>query len=311
MTVVLTARSSDRVHMMRAATTLLAVLFAGAPAFADPGSVLQQRDDVVPLPQVQPPTGTKTVSVLILSGEEAGLALSEVYAAARRAMERHTPHDVAPLDAIGLADRETAIRECAGRPACFVEKVRGISQSDLLLTVSVDRLDDGLLLGLRLVDVKSRNEIGATGDEIPAGMSLNGAMEDKLAGVFPASVWDQIGSVEVETEPSNAVVTIGGRSCAGACNLQRLAPGRYQVSARKDGFETWSGEVTVNAEQTARLVATLQEPGGGGVLSSPWFWGIVAAAVAGAAVTSAVVVTRSSGPDVVCIAQTREICENQ
>ena len=60
----------------------------------------------------QAPPQVQTVAILILSGEESGIPLSQVYGDARKAIERHTALSVAPLDAIDLAVREAAVREC-------------------------------------------------------------------------------------------------------------------------------------------------------------------------------------------------------
>lgn len=254
---------------------------AGAALAQGVGSPLLAPQDAALDLRASAPPRVETVAILILSGEESGIPLSEVYAAARSAIERHTALSVAPLDAIGLAVREAAVRECAGKAACFARRVRG-QGSGLLLTISVDRLgsaDEGLLLGLRLVDVNAEDEIGATGDEIPAGMSMVGAMEQQMPDVFPKTIWDQIGTLMVETDPLNAEVTLGGRSCASPCELKRMLPGTYEVTIRKSGYVDWRGPVTVLAQQNVTLRQTLQEPDAG-IVSSPWLWGGVAVAVA-------------------------------
>ncbi len=252
--------------------------------------------------QQSAPPRVDTVAVLILSGEESGVPLSEVYGGARRAIELHTALNVAPLDAIGLAVREEAVRECAGKAACFAEKVRGGS-ANLLLTVSVDRIgeDEGLLLGLRLVDVVTEQQIGAAGDEVPAGMSLFGAMEQQLPGVFPRSVWDQIGVLLVKTTPSNAEVTIGGRSCASPCELKRLVPGTYEAVVRKTGYIDWKGPVTVQAQKTVTLERTLDEPEGS-IAASPWLWGGIGLAAVGAGIAAFLLLRSDDRLVNVCVA---------
>jgi len=278
-----------------------AILIAGlaGPALAQVGPLRAPSEaDLAVRPT--PPPRAETVAILILSGEEAGIPLSEVYAGARNAIERHTAINVAPLDAIGLAVREAAVRECAGKASCFARRVRGGS-ANLLLTVSVDRIDEGILLGLRLVDIESEQQIGATGDEIPAGMSMRGAMEQQLPDVFPQTVWDQIGVLVVDTTPNNAEVTVAGRSCASPCELKRLVPGTYEVTIRKAGYLDWSGPVTIEAGRTANLTQELQEPEGS-IVKSPWLWGGIGLAAIGAGVAAFLLLRNDDRLVNVCIA---------
>src|SRR5262249_49975511 len=160
------------------------------------------------------------IAVLLISGEEIGVAISEIYSNARSVIEANTALNVAPLDVISLDERAAAIRQCAGKGACFAERVKASASASnvgLLLTVSADRIEDGYLLGFRLVEVETAKDIGAAGDEVPTGMSLLGAMEQQLPGVFPKEVWGQIASVAVDSDPPNAEVTIGSRSCVSPC----------------------------------------------------------------------------------------------
>lgn len=297
---------------------LIGLLVAGLVAVpatasaAPPGSVLMQArsdDGAGPnlAPQPQAPPRAQTLAVLILSGEEAGVPLSDVYTSAVRAIESHTALNVVD---VAVSERETAIRECAGKAACFAQKVRSAAGSvDLLLTVSVDRLDEGLLLGLRLVDVITYDELGATGDEIPVGMSLVGAMETQLADVFPRSVWDQIASVEIETTPANAEVSIAGRSCASPCSLSRMIPGTYEVAIKKAGYEPWRGTVTLTPGRPAKVNTVLVEPEGG-ITSSPVFWGAIGAAVIGAGVATFFLLRPENRTINLCIARSEDLCTN-
>ena len=258
----------------------------------------------------QPAPSVRTIAVLILSGEEAGVPLSEVYADARRAVETHTALRVAALDAIGLAEREAAIRECAGQGDCFARKVRAAAttQVDLLLTASIDRLDEGLLLGLRLVDIESGQQIGASGDEVPVGMSVLGAMERQLADVFPSDVWGQVADLRIETDPSNAEVSVAGRSCASPCELTRLFPGTYEVAAKKSGYLDWSGTVTLKAGGSGELVATLQEPERS-LVSNPLFWAGVVAGAAAIGLTTFLILRPTDHLVNVCVAEEPGLCD--
>lgn len=290
---------------LRIAAGLASLWFAGIGTASAAGPMLAPDDLSV---RATPPPRVRTVAVLILSSEEAGIPLSEVYSAARKTVERHTALRVAALDAIGLAERQAAVRECAGKADCFARKVRG-SAADLLLTVSVDRIGDAgeLLLGLRLVDISTEQELGAAGDEIPAGMSMFGAMEDQLAVVFPKTVWNQVGDLQITSEPTNAEVNVAGQACATPCELKRLVPGTYEVSMRKSGYIDWKGSVTVLAQDRVTLSQVLEEPEGS-IVSSPWFWGGIGLAAIGAGVAAALLLRSDDQLVNVCIAQNPADC---
>lgn len=299
------------------AASMLAVGWPGVglgqpPSLPSGVAFAQVRDDV-PGPDLEvrraPPAPPATLAILILSGEEAGVPLSELYGSARKVVEAQTALVVAPLDTIALADREAAIRDCAGKAECFAARARvGGGNAGVLLTVSVDRHDDGLLLGFRLVDVKTGQQIGASADEVPMGMSLAGAMEQQLRDVFPGSIWGQVADVRIETEPSHAEVTIGSRSCASPCRLTRLPPGVYEVSARKAGYDAWRGSVELVAKEEAELAVTLEAPAGG-LTSSPLFWSAVGLAAATAGVAAFFLLRPADRVVNICIAPDRALCD--
>lgn len=228
---------------------------------------------------------TTTIALLILSSPTSGFPLTEVYAAIRRPIERNTALRVAPLEAIGLDERDAALRACAGDAACFVRRVRAAQRADLLLTVSVDRPGEDLLLGLRLIDTRRRKEIGATGAEVPAGMSLEGAMARRLPDIVPPSVWGEIASIEIRSEPPAAEASIAGRSCVTPCRFDRLIPALYEVQLRKAGQKPWRETVTLERGRVAQVEARLSAPRQP-FFEKPWFWtlvgvGVVAASVGG------------------------------
>src|SRR5437016_1364028 len=100
-----------------AAVTALA---AAAPAPASPGSPGEVRS-------------ARTLGVLILMTPEVGLEISEVYAAAREAIEAETALDVAPPE-VFAALPQSAYRECAGDGRCFARRVSEAGTDlDLLL----------------------------------------------------------------------------------------------------------------------------------------------------------------------------------
>lgn len=265
-------------RLARCALAVLATLPPARSALAGPADP--------PLPAVDPSPIPRTVAVLILSNDGSNYALSEAYGATRRPLERHTALRVAPLEAIGLDEREAALRECAGDPACFVRRLRAAREEvDLLLAVSVDQPGDQVLIGLRLIDTRRGDQLGATADELPFGMRLEAGIERLLPGVFPARVWDQVASLRVSSQPEAAEVVVADRSCVTPCTLERLYPGRYAVQIRKADHLPWSQEVDIAPGEIQQVDAILEAPSQS-VFESPWFWmavgaGVVAAGVGG------------------------------
>jgi TonB family protein len=68
------------------------------------------------------------------------------------------------------------------------------------------------------------------------------------------------GTVDVVSQPPGAVVTIDGNR-AGQTPLSdhRLRPGSHKVDLAAEGFEPWSGSVTVEAGKKARVEQALRE----------------------------------------------------
>lgn len=249
----------------------------------------------------------QTVAILILSGAKSGFPLSEIYGATRRPLEEHTALKVAPLEAIGLDERDAAIRDCAGDAECFVRRVRAARDDvDLLLTVSVDRPDDVLLLGLRLIDTHSREQLGAIGSEVPFGMSLDGALEDRLPDVVPPRIWGDISSLAIQSSPESAEVWVGDLTCITPCRIERLLPGRYEVLIRKSGREPWREDVELQRGRNT-VEADLFAPGGS-LLESPWFWTAVGAVVVAGGVTTYVLLQEPERRGVVCFSPRPEFC---
>lgn len=261
-------------------------------------------------PPIEP---ARSVAVFVLSGEEVGTPISELYGAARRGIESETALDVAPLEVFPASVREAAIRQCAGDGRCFAERVRQAGVDvDLLLLVSADRLDDGILLGLRLVDLRlaaegKKPDLAAIGEQLPEGASLLRAMKDYLGGVFPKEIWGQVASLKIEVDQDNAEVLVGPRACVSPCKFDRMTPGQYDIVVRKAGYQEWRKSVTLASRQDETISATLIEEEGG-LTSSPLFWGAIGLGAA-AATTAAILLLRpKGGPYTICISKTEAEC---
>jgi len=248
----------------------------------------------------------KSIAVFILSGEKVGAPMTDVYAVVRQGIEAETALEVAPLEVFPSSVRDTAIRQCAGDGACFAGKVRDAGvEVDWLLLVSADRLGEGVLLGLRLIDMRlaaagQTPNLAAVGEQLPEGTSLLRAIKDYQEQVFPRDVWGQVASLKIEVEQPNAEVLVGAKTCVSPCNFARLAPGPYEVTVRKAGYLDFHKTITLASRQDEVVNVALTEAGSD-LVASPLFWGAVGLGAAAAAVVTVLLVTSSGGPTIICV----------
>lgn len=290
----------------------------GLAAGMGPGGAAASTGQVERVAAIEPASGdaragslepAETIAVLILSTAASGYPLSEVYAAVRGPLERHTALQVAPLETIGIEERDVAIRECAGDASCFVRRLRAARDGvDLLLTVSVDRPSDSVLLGLRLIDTRQETEVGATGDEIPIGTALERAFERRLAEVVPRSMWGQVAALYVESDLGSAEASIGGRSCVTPCLIERLWPGAHEVVVRAPGLFPWRETVELEPGQTTRVSVGLRAPEPP-LYERPWFWVAVGAGLVAGIVGGYFLLQPSEREVVVCFARDPSSCD--
>ena len=88
----------------------------------------------------------------------------------------------------------------------------------------------------------------------------------------------------LQDKETKEVVLVAPAAAAGPVAAPRAANGRPETSDRPAWFKA-----------TPDQPRPEQPSGGGGVFSSPWFWGITATVVAAGAVTGVLLATRSSG----------------
>ncbi len=89
-----------------------------------------------------------------------------------------------------------------------------------------------------------------------------------MPGFFdPPAAQTRGGSLSVEVEPGTAVRVTGPRSFAvdlrQSQTLDRLEPGRYTVTAARDGFQTATLQLRINPGETTTLPIDLQRSDGG------------------------------------------------
>lgn len=146
--------------------------------------------------------------------------------------------------------------------------------------------------------------------EVGAATEPADRMEDARGRI--AELEARVGQVVLTVDPPGAQVLVDGRD-AGTTPLHeplRLGPGSHVLELRRDGFESFRRELTVEQGERVEVVAVLvpaapvvaapaeppevpleppaEEPADGGVASSWWLWTIVGAVVVGGAVTAGV-----------------------
>jgi hypothetical protein len=69
---------------------------------------------------------------------------------------------------------------------------------------------------------------------------------------------DKTANIEILVAPSDAKVEIDGKSYSTKANI-RIKPGTYAVKIEKDGFISFNGSITANADETSYLYEFLNE----------------------------------------------------
>ncbi len=119
------------------------------------------------------------------------------------------------------------------------------------------------------------------------------AHEQRLVNVRLRPV-DQNARLVVNVSPADANISIDGEP-AGTGHVQRqLRPGRYTVTASRDGYRDETQTVTVAQLRTETVGLTLS-PRTRSIVTRPWFWGIIGGVVAAGALT-AIIITSVSDP---------------
>ena len=251
------------------------------------------------------PSSSAAMAIVVLTSESANLLRSEVYEVGQRVLKKHTSLEV--LAAITEVS-EAALRRCAGRAACFVQQLdlQG-DELKFLLTLSVDQPDDSLVLGLRLINIRTSRQIGAAAQEVPAGMSLDKALEESLARVIPPAYWDQIGSLHVRASVTGAQVLLQEKRCRAPCGFEQLLPGRYEVKVESNDYKPWSQVVHITPGQHLSMEAHLKTASSS-VFKRPWFWLVVAGVAAAGAAGGWLIASGSGGTQEVCFARGSDDC---
>jgi len=226
--------------------------------------------------------------------------------------------------------REPSAVDVARARTLFDEAVEALRQEDYPAALAA--LQESWALNPRpIVMYNIANCQGALFDYPAAIASFEAYLEagadsepsDRLqeAGRRIAELEPRVGQVVLTVDPPGAQLLVDGRD-AGTTPLAepvRLGPGPHVVELRKDGFESFRRELTVEQGERVEVVAALlplrpvveppaeppvgplepppEEPEDDSVATSWWLWTIVGVVVAGGAVTAGVLLWPSDeGP---------------
>ena len=86
-----------------------------------------------------------------------------------------------------------------------------------------------------------------------------------------ATLQEKTGSIDVQSEPSNATILINGNKVGFTPEtIKNIKPGIHQIEIRADGFGNWSNNVEVTTEKKSKVTALLLKASGSiNVKSSP------------------------------------------
>lgn len=256
--------------------------------------------------------GERTLGVLLLTPPDFEMPISDLYRAVRKTVESNTRLEVLPLDLFSESARQAAVRGCAGNARCFVERYleSGVAV-DLLLTMSVARLEEELLVGVRVLNARpgvATGDLEVGGHSASSRNTLEEGLPSILSRAFPARVWGQIAGVAITSNPPGAVLGIGRETCVAPCRIEKLIPGEQELSVTKEGFEPHAVRLKLVPGETRELQIELTAVDTSTWYTSPWFWGAVAVVVVGASVSTYVATRPGDSGDIVCFWNRPEDC---
>jgi hypothetical protein len=241
------------------------------------------------------------IGILVLTPPGFELSPSDVYDTARAILERETLLEIAPYDVFSESMRQDAVRTCANDPSCFLERFLATgTRIDLLLVATVAEVVREWRVGLRLIDAKG-SSLGQLGGECDRS-TLGPAMNDLLARLIPSTIWGQLGSIEVITDPPGARAELGAKSCFTPCRFDRIAPGEHAILFRREGFVAQRAAVNVKARDAAKVeLALAPEVEPSKWYEGPWLWIGIGIGVAAAGAGVGIYFLARDRPDDVCI----------
>jgi hypothetical protein len=218
-----------------------------------------------------------------------------------------TPAEVQVLEAIAVEqaelrpgltqvevwpDREPALR-CGPDPKCL-QRILDRSGADLALLIAADYRVAPALVGLTMIDLGRGELIGVTSVDL-GPQAPRDALLAPLFALFGAAQLDPAAVVLAQVEPAEAEVILHPAPLRSDGRTHWLAPGRYTLTARQEGYVPSQSNFTV-ASEVRRTVGLrlVEEP----TLATPLLLGVLALAVVG---VGAVVVASVAGGSQSCL----------
>lgn len=243
------------------------------------------------------------IAVLWLMDEPSPFTLSEGLSLVSKELQTHTRLRMLAPEAVPV-DLD-ALRTCRGDGGCYARRIARAVPAEYGLVLVSTPLQEQVVLGIRVLDLRYRMELGRYGDAVPAER-LVAAVQGGLQRAFPPDLY---GTAElwVEAEGSNVSLEVDGTPCRLPCRRAGLAPGPHQAAALRAGEVVERRTVDLHPGERSQVRLSAPEPQPArSVWSSPWLWTGIGAGVA-LAVTSAVLVA-SSGGQTTCIRTTSQTC---
>lgn len=145
-------------------------------------------------------------------------------------------------------------------PGCMARVGRTL-QASKILWGSVRRVRSGYTVTVKMLDVATTSmERSLSADVEPLELSaanINGAIERLTRSFLPS----RRGGLQVSVNVEGAAVLVDGRAAgtvgAGGLGVPDLALGTHDVQVKKEGYQTWRREVSVEGGQTTAVLVEL------------------------------------------------------
>lgn len=218
-----------------------------------------------------------------------------------------SPAEVQVLEAIGLAeaelrpgltrvivwsDRAPALN-CGPDPKCL-QRVLGPSGASLALLIAADYRVTPALVGLTMVDLERGATVGVTSVDL-GPKAPRDALVPPLFALFAAARLDPAAVVKAQVQPAEAEVILSPAPLRSEGHTHWLAPGRYTMTARREGYAPSQSHFTVDTEARRTVgLRLVEEP----TIATPLLLAVLALAVVG---VGAAVVASAVGGDQRCL----------
>lgn len=250
--------------------------------------------------EIKKPADTRLAVLPVLVSGAQKLKASAVFNAVNDAAAQRPALRVMSIDDYffhGGAELAAQALSCGEDTYCLAGKLSPF-RAQMGLIVVVNTEIDPPFMSLTLVDTKTKKRAAEAFAEFSPD-KLSEQILKETSKMLDQQGFVRTGKLQVNVEPSRAQVELKPKSQPdiGTHNLFSLYPGKYEVKAQLDGYDSAEQRVDIISGQTTEIQMSLVEQSS--IFKSPWFWGVVAAVAAGG-VTAAVVATQSES-DCFCL----------